>query len=397
MTRAWRAGWIVLAVPACFHPSYDHPACGLKRECPDGLICSAQSICEVGPSDAASDTGDLQTDAATDGSSGTACYGPLGAWQVCLSSVPTGSVTLPSLLDTDASPICLAAQPSGWTPTQAPACFVVGESVTVGAASVTGTRPLVLLAQNEIVVNTLLDVASHHGGKPAPASPSNACQPFGRIPQGGGIGDGGGAGGSFMTRGGNGGVGDNGQRQNGQASPPEATAPIQLHGGCAGQPGGTSAVNNAGAGGGAVYLVSRGSIVVSGVINASGGGGSGDTKRTGGNGGGSGGMIVLYGTTITATTLVANGGGGSSGGSSTVLGADGDDPSTTLPLASVPGGQNGKAGDGGGGFPATANALDGAGGLSGAGGGGGGGGAGYIRSNQPLGSAIASPPADIVP
>jgi hypothetical protein len=38
---------IALLAPACFHPSYDHPACGPNGECPSGLTCSLQRICEA--------------------------------------------------------------------------------------------------------------------------------------------------------------------------------------------------------------------------------------------------------------------------------------------------------------------------------------------------------------
>ena len=37
---------VLLFASACFHPNYDHPACGPEGECPRGLICSAQLICE---------------------------------------------------------------------------------------------------------------------------------------------------------------------------------------------------------------------------------------------------------------------------------------------------------------------------------------------------------------
>ena len=38
---------------------------------------------------------------AIDGGPGVACYGPSGAWQVCLSSAPSGAITLPATIDTD--------------------------------------------------------------------------------------------------------------------------------------------------------------------------------------------------------------------------------------------------------------------------------------------------------
>jgi hypothetical protein len=37
-----------LSVSGCFHPTYDHPACGRNGECPDGLSCNAQGVCDTG-------------------------------------------------------------------------------------------------------------------------------------------------------------------------------------------------------------------------------------------------------------------------------------------------------------------------------------------------------------
>lgn len=337
---------------------------------------------------------------AIDGSSSMACYGPPGAWQVCLAAVPTLAIGLLTTIDTDKSSLCLAAQPAGWTPAQPPACFIAGDTVTVASTTVTGTRPLVLLAQTRITIQLSLDVASHHNDKP-PAMSSSACMAFGQAPGGGGNGGGGGAGGSFMTRGGNGGQGNSSSAQNGQSSAADPGPPTQLRAGCAGQAGGDAKnAGDVGGGGGAVYLVSAGAIVVDGAINASGGGGPGGDMRSGGSGGGSGGVIVLYGTTIATlvTSIVAaNGGGGASGAAMPTKGVDGLDPVITLPLVAAAGGSNGVAGTGGNGFPATGNALDGNGGPNSDGGGGGGGGAGYIRANQSLGLATVSPLADIVP
>ena len=45
--QAWLVAWALAVVPACFHPNYDRPACGKSGECPDGLTCSAQQICEL--------------------------------------------------------------------------------------------------------------------------------------------------------------------------------------------------------------------------------------------------------------------------------------------------------------------------------------------------------------
>lgn len=37
---------VVLFSSACFHPNYDRPTCGSNGECPSGLICSSQGLCE---------------------------------------------------------------------------------------------------------------------------------------------------------------------------------------------------------------------------------------------------------------------------------------------------------------------------------------------------------------
>jgi hypothetical protein len=46
---------LLLALPSCFHPTYDHPACGPGGECPSGMTCDPQSICDVSGGDAPSD------------------------------------------------------------------------------------------------------------------------------------------------------------------------------------------------------------------------------------------------------------------------------------------------------------------------------------------------------
>ena len=336
-----------------------------------------------------------------DGGSGLTCYGPAG-WQACFTSPPTGSFNLPGTINTDnpgGKDPCLSMQPMGWSAPQPDACFIVRDTITVpgGGTMVDGSRPLVLVAKTKITVGGVLDVASHLGDT---GTQPTECQPFiqdPNPPSTGNVGGGGGAGGSFMTQAGSGGHGDN-STQNGQASPADTTAPTHLRGGCPGQAGGATAPTDAGAvglGGGSVYLLSGAAIVLQKSINASGAGGQGGNNRAGGSGGGSGGMIVLYSTTLTVSAgsvLMAHGGGGG-GGSTGNKAPDGNDPSLALPLQPASGG-----GNGGDGYPATMNALDG-GNVTrgGGGGGGGGGGAGYIRSNHMLTTAVVSPPAEIVP
>jgi hypothetical protein len=345
------------------------------------------------------------------------CYGPSG-WQVCLGARPTEQVQLQGTLDTDKSDAgnpCLKSQPMSWTATQPDACIVVGDTIAVTSLGVTGSRPLVLVAQTGIAVMNLLDVASHRptGAVGAGTGTAGDCNPFGSSP-GNGPSGAGGAGGGFMFPGGNGGTGDGVNRAGGQAAAAVPGAPTRLRGGCVGQPGGGGNASDGGAGGGAVYLVSAGTISMSGKIDVSGAGGAGRDALHGGGGGGSGGMVVLHAAFITTTPsniLIADGGGG--GGGSTAIdqqtmtkrGDDGHEPVLTAPIAPALGGTGGVAlgatgGAGGKGYPAASNmvpGLTGEAGDTGAGGGGGGGGGGYIRSNQALGMAAVSPAADIRP
>jgi hypothetical protein len=336
------------------------------------------------------------------------CFGPMG-WQLCLDALPSGVVTLTGTLDTDRNDVspsnpCLKNQPTSWTNSLQPdACIVVGDKVTVTSLVATGKRPLVIIGGSAIAVTTLLDVGSRHQPPAGAGANSTECQPFKRDP-GTGSGGGGGAGGSFGGQAGNGGQGNNGNRANGQAANADVGDPSRLRGGCPGQVGGNSKAGDGGSGGGAVYLVSNGTITIMGTIDASGAGGIGATANNGGSGGGSGGLIVLHAAAIstTATSLVfATGGGGSGGGAAsgppaTARGQDGQDPVVGLPLAAAAGGtggqlSNGNGGDGGNGSPATADSLDGRGGDASAGGGGGGGGGGFILSNPGLAPAVVSP------
>jgi hypothetical protein len=343
-----------------------------------------------------------------------ACYGPSG-WQVCLDARASGPVTLQGTLDTGTSNKCLPSLPTSWTAAHQPdACIIAGGSVTVGALRVTGSRPLVIVADSRIDVGGLVDIASHRSpaGVGAGTGAGTDCKAF---PVGPGMGPpgGGGAGGSFMFPGGNGGPGDGTSQAGGQAPTAFVGGPSTLRGGCAGQPGGGGKPDDAGAGGGAIYLVSTGTIAFSaaGIIDASGAGGGGEDNLHGGGGGGAGGMIALYASAITATAtatattvLIATGGGGGGGSAQSgpkMKGKDGQEPDLAMPLVPASGGGGGiligaSGGDGGNGYPALANTIPGLFGISGdsgAGGGGGGGGGGQIRSNQALGAALVSPTA----
>ena len=344
------------------------------------------------------------------------CFG-VGGYEVCLPQAPMSPVVLASgnVFDTSATvtqtPPCLAVQPTSWKDAgQADACFIVGTSITIdGGFSVTGSRPLVLLAATTIAVNADIDVASHVNDKIGPGAPSPLCTNFTTVPTDSTSGAGGGAGGTFITQGGSGGTGDN--TSNSAGAPINAiAAPSVLRAGCSGQDGGTGTGGQGsqgvgGAAGGAVLLLAGTSITISSgvTINASGAGSvRPPNKFAGGGGGGAGGMIVLSSPMITATGafLMANGGGGSSGAEDTGSGnaLDGEDPIPGMPTTRANGGNGSdNAGSGGDGWIEG----DAAGGTGGSGqsnraGGGGGGGGGYIRTNVASG-ATASPMPAVIP
>jgi hypothetical protein len=334
---------------------------------------------------------------------------------VCLDAKATGVLPLMGALDTDKSDPndpCLINLPASWTATQPSACIIVGDTVTISSLNVTGSRPLVIVAQSAITVTTILDVASHRaqGVVGAGTGSTGDCKPFGSSP-GSGPPGGGGAGGTFMLPGGNGGTGNGLNQLGGQPAAGLVGAPTRLRGGCTGQPGGGGKTIDGGAGGGAVYLVSAGTISIQGNINVSGASGGGEDAQHGGGGGGSGGMIVLYASSITTTAstiLIASGGGGGGGSAQSgpmMKGNNGQEPTPAIPIQPALGGAGGiliggGGGDGGSGFPAASNSspsLNGLAGDLGAGGGGGGGGGGYIRSNIALGAAVVSPAVDLKP
>ena len=339
---------------------------------------------------------DAAIDAPPDGPNND--FGP-SPFTVHLSSLPTTGVTLPPSINTDTSNLCSTT--ATWVSnTQPDACFVVGTSISSGGGitTVTGSKPIVLLATTTISMTKTIDVSSRRGTNIGPAANYNLCDVFVNTPgAGNGGGGGGGAGGTFMTQGGIGGDGDNGTA-NGGSAPTPGTAPTVLRGGCIGQKGGTANSGAPGNGGGAIYLVAAQSISIAANIgiNASGSGASKGTHASGGSGAGAGGMIMFYAPSISATggILIANGGGGSSGGDGNSDGRDGGDTPGAMTPAQ---GAIGPGGNGGNGAILTTPGAGGGGGNSNQGGGGGGGGVGYIRSNVTLTGAVASPAPDVIP
>jgi hypothetical protein len=312
------------------------------------------------------------------------CYGPVG-FTLCYPQAPTGSVTMSGTLDTKTAAQCSAA-PATWTAAGQPDVCVIaaGDIMVESDVVVTGSLPLVLVAANTIVIAATLDVSSHGTQTRGAGGGSPQCTGMDGANGNATLGEaaGGGAGGTFETPGGNGGIANS---QSAVACPAQV-AHTPLRGGMDGGTGGAyqGGVTTSGFGGGAVFLAAGASITVNGVIDASGGGGDGGTNSAGGAGGGAGGMIAVYAPVISANgTLMANGGGGGTAGVSPDS-SDGSDPLIGSPTLGGSGGVssgNASGGNGCGHSLATAGAH---------GGGAGGGGCGYVLSNMAV-SGIVSP------
>jgi hypothetical protein len=333
------------------------------------------------------------------------CFGKT-PFRICLQNVPSGSLTLPTNINTGDVGNGRCTSITGGSiemVTGAEACVLAAADITASGmdVGVTGPRPLVLLATQSIMVSTMnFDATSGSGisGGTGPNANPTDCAPAASMDGDPGDtgGGGGGAGGSFGARGGNGGAGVNGNAPGGKAKPAD-TSFDKLRGGCAGGTGkGPNGSAGPGSGGGALYLASQGSIVISGTINASGAGGEGGIAgRGGGGGGGSGGMIVLFAPTLSINAsgkVFANGGGGGGGaGNGITDGSPGDDALVIdMPARGGAAGDTQGTAGGNGGYKAMAAASASA---AMQGGGGGGGAVGVIRilSGQTVAPINVSP------
>jgi hypothetical protein len=363
--------------------------CGPSGECPRGLNCSAQLVCERpgDVSDASVDTPELPSDAQV-------CFGT-GLLKICLATAPNQPLVIsnPTTIDTANSAMCAVAVSGGTN-----YCVLAGTSITINATlRATGAKPLVLIASDSVTASQLIDVGSHRTTPEfigAGADPAAACA-AGTLPGT----RAGGAGGSFTGKGGNGGGAAGGGGGAGGQAANAATTIAELRGGCAGQDGDGGGKGTGGHGGGAVYLIAGTKIDISGPgINAAGEGGAPGAPNAGASsgagGGGAGGMIGFDAPTITCTSLIlANGGGGGEGSGTLSTGTAGADPSITNPATGGSGG-SGIGGDGGNGSSGAAAGAGSSGkaGTSamGADGGGGGGGAGLIKGPAtPLGNNVS--------
>ncbi|MBV8762142.1 MAG: hypothetical protein JO257_32915 [Deltaproteobacteria bacterium] len=337
---------------------------------------------------------------------GQECIGGV-LFEVCYdpATVPT---TFPgSAIDTSTAAQC--TQMRAGTP---PVCIVIAKQIDIETSlRIVGPNPVAIVSASDlrIAAGGIIDVSSGGGTIPSPGAgadtgPCTTADGETQVVTANHAG--GGAGGSFGGNGGDGGIGES---TSARAQP----APVDesnLHGGCPGGRGGAKGVAQkarGGHGGGAVYVVAKGAILIDGRINANAERGYGGTATLnnefpGGGGGGAGGMIVIDADMVAvnmAASLVANGGGGGGGADGTMKGLDGNDGAA----AGAGGGTGGGSGmsiGGAGGTGSSRNMPAGTPGQPGGalqgGGGGGGGGAGYIHIYGAHSKAV-SPSANVSP
>ncbi|HEX4422985.1 MAG TPA: hypothetical protein VH165_33945 [Kofleriaceae bacterium] len=209
--------------------------------------------------------------------------------------------------------------------------FVV-KAATAGDVTITGGNPFALVSDQEIQITGTVDAsASGMSGGPGrfndPACQGKAGE---RANLGGNDGSiiSGSGGGGFGTPGGSGGdaTGMLATAHGGAAGQTSGNAELApLRGGC---DGGAGVVNPNffGRGGGAIQLVSRTKITITGVLAANGG--------AGGAGGAGGGILLEAPEVVALGTVVANGAGGADGG---LLGTPGQPGGfNTTPAAGAP-------------------------------------------------------------
>jgi len=407
-----RCAWLLLlALAGCYEPSFaEGLECSERGQCPAGQTCDpATNRC-------------WSVDAHP--CPGDALSLPPYGLDRCAIPAPLGDAELPVApitIDTSAGTvmngdapveglaIALVTQTDGGTP----AMVISARTLTVPAGAevvVTGSRPLAIVALDDLIVGGTID-ASGNGGTAGPGADlacASGAGVAGMIRQTG-I-DWGGTGG--------GGSGFGGAGAAAADVSPAPSAPIDipggqvwggasapLLGGCSGGAGGVGFAGDpqprGGGGGGGLALIGGRSVAITGIVSVSGGGGAGGvTESAGGAGGGAGGKLVVQAWTVTisAGRLTANGGGAGEGKFEIQANGNGGQDGALDSDVAAGGGAGGPGGDGGAG--ATGGAEAGPGGVGAgamdmpAGGGGGGGGVGriVIDSREPsIIDALVSP------
>jgi|GEM_PF-4591303 len=296
-------------------------------------------------------------------------------------------------------------------------------ALTISAGTtitVTGPKPLLVLAWSTLAIDGALDASSRRAAQQIGAGANEGCTTLtgatGSDAVDPGIGgSGGGGGGGAQGAGGLGGTGGKVVVAGGAGG---VAAAARFRGGCPGGASGAAghgatapATSRAlgGAGGGALRLIARDQITVgsAAVVSANGAAGAGAPMQSacGGGGGGAGGYLGFEAPVVAIDgTVTANGGGGGGGGGAMDVGHDGEDGAASAIAALGGAGSSSTCGRAGGTGSDTAS-LDGHGGASFAtttdcmttgGGGGGGGAAGFLVIASPAftagASATISPP-----
>ncbi len=275
--------------------------------------------------------------------------------------------------------------------------YVDGFTLANGARlRATGSRPLLIASDHDIVIHGIVDVSSTLGEVPGASANSSVRNP-GDSADSHFLGGGGGAGSSFQGPGGNGGTGNKDgffDKGDGGVIGDVLAPPTTLRGGCAGHEGKNSDAGSGGFSGGAVGFLAANTFTLSqnAWIVANGAGGQGAKNSAGGGGAGSGGLVSIAASDlIVLGNISANGGGGGGGGAVFEVGGDGKNGRNAQP---ADGGVNtGSGGNGGKGSSSEALISGENGNSATSGGGGGGGGAGYIIMTGQLSSAVATSPA----
>jgi hypothetical protein len=323
------------------------------------------------------------------------CYGSFV--RVCFPTAPASQKVLDTIdINTDATDA--SSQCDQKNDQKDRYCVIAGAGFMLpGGTKITahGSKPLVLLSTAMFDLSGNVDVSSSRSGsqpKGPGADPADCVNGTPPTVSGGGYG------GSFHGKGGNGSDGKPADGSGGGAAEALTIFPSVVRGGCPGAAGTPMGVTGAGGSGGGAIAIIATQLHVEGSINASGEGGSGGSViRSGGGGGGSGGMIVLDASMIqlgSRAKIWANGGGGAQGGATGMAGNNGNESSGPDLGAAV---TSGSTDGGNGGNGAVGTMLTGAVGKSdantGGGGGGGGGGAGFVHAQGVIDPAIISPPS----
>lgn len=382
---------VLMVVPGCFHPGYDHPTCGRAETCPSGMVCVQGSCEERCPFASQLDTCPLAVEDDLT-LSGTITY-------------DTGTHELK--IDGTAMPVVqmtLTAQAG-----DVDAILAHNVRLTAGARlRAVGPLPFALIASGSVTLEDGSSIDVGNGGAGTQLSCANLAMPGGDSTGGGA----GGGGGGYAAAGGKGGDGNgNGQPQDktaGGIGGPSVAMPRGPVGGCRGADGGKGGTimgpagpgGAGGLGGGALYVAAADAIELGSLalLTAGGGGGhgggqNGDSFNAGGGGGGSGGMIFLESRHVIGpqSQVAANGGGGGEGADIIIVnnfpsphaGKNGETGLTSTSRAAGGIGGSPSGADGGRGGSLEVPAGEAVTAVLDCAGGGGGGGVGYIRIMSP--------------